>query len=133
MYSKITDSFLDVFDEETGLYMGHSHFTLTQGSENKLLDFLNYNKVPDTLVLLNVSLSDTSADYIPRELFEKHSRISVLYIDVVDAYSQRLIPIEIEMSYDVLVRGNLSRTPYYFESVELRNIKILDVNYRYVQ
>jgi len=133
MYSKITDSFLDVFDGETGLYMGHSHFTLTQGSENKLLDFLNYNKVPDTLVLLNVSLSDTSADYIPPELFQKHSRISVLNIDVVDAYSQRLVPIEIEMSYDVLVRGNLSQTPYYFESVELRNIKFLDVNCRYVQ
>ncbi len=133
MYSKITDSFLDVFDGETGLYMGHSHFTLTQGSEKKLLDFLNYNKVPDTLVLLNVSLSDTSADYIPPELFQKHSRISVLNIDVVDAYSQRLVPIEIEMSYDVLVRGNLSQTPYYFESVELRSIKFLDVNCRYVQ
>ena len=133
MYSKITDSYSDIFDEETGLYMGHSHFTLTQGSENKLLDLLNYNKVPDTLVLLNVSLSDTSANYIPPELFQKHSRISVLFIDVVDTHSQRLIPIEIEMSYDVLVRGNLSENPYYFESVELGNIKILDVDYRYIQ
>lgn len=132
MYSKITDSFLDVFDEKTGLYMGHSHFTLTQGSENKLLDFLNYNKIPDTLALLNVSLSDVSANYIPPELFCMHERISVLYIDVVDTYSRRLVPIEIKMSYDVLVRGNLSGTPYYFESVELENIKILDVNYRYV-
>lgn len=133
MYSKITDSFLDVFDEETGLYMGHSHFTLAQGSENKLLDFLNYNKVPDTLVLLNVSLSDTSANYIPPELFQKHSRISSLYLDVVDAHSQELVPIEIKLSYDVLARGNLFGTPYYFESVELGNIKFLDVNYRYVQ
>ena len=133
MYSKITDSFLDVFDGETGLYMGHSHFTLTEGSEKKLLDFLNYNKVPNTLVLLNVSLSDTSSDYIPPELFQKHNRNSVLFIDVVEAHSQRLVPIEIEMSYDVLVRGNLSDTPYFFESVELENIKILDVNYRYIK
>ncbi|WP_312635039.1 hypothetical protein [Oscillibacter sp.] len=133
MYSKITDSFFDIFDRETGLYMGHSHFTLTEGSEKKLLDFLNYNKVPDSLVLLNVSLSDTSSNYIPPELFQKHSRTSVMLIDVVDTYSQRLIPIEIEMSYDVLVRGNLSDTPYFFESVELRNIKILDVDYRFIQ
>ncbi len=133
MYSKITDSFFDIFDGETGLYMGHSHFTLTDGSEKKLLDFLNYNKVPNSLVLLNVSLSDTSSNYIPPELFQKHSRTSVMLIDVVDTYSQRLIPIEIEMSYDVLVRGNLSDTPYFFESVELGNIKILDVNYRFIQ
>ncbi|WP_312940014.1 hypothetical protein [Oscillibacter sp.] len=133
MYSKITDSFFDIFDGETGLYMGHSHFTLTDGSEQKLLDFLNYNKVPRSLVLLNVSLSDTAANYITPELFQKQSRTAVMFIDAIDAHSQKLIPIEIEMKYDVLVRGKLSGNPYYFESIELGNIEILDVNCRYIQ
>lgn len=132
MYNKITDSHIDIFDGETGNYMGHSYFTLTQGSERELLDLLNYNKVPDTLVLLDVSLSETSANYIPPELFQKHSRISTLYIDAVDAYSGRLVPIEVVMSYDIIARGHLSGNPYSFESVELGNIKILNIDYRYI-
>lgn len=132
MYSKITDSHIDVFDGESGNYMGHSYFTLTQSSERKLLDLLNYNKVPDTLVLLNVAMSKASANYIPPELFQKHSRISTLYIDAVDAYSKRLVPIEIAMSYDVIARGHLSGSPYSFESVELENIKILNIDYRHI-
>lgn len=132
MYSKITDSYLDVFDGETGDYMGHSRFTLTQSSERKLLDILNYNIVPDTLVLLDVALSETSKNYIPPALFQKYNRFSTLYIDAVDAYSKRLVPIEITMNYDVIARGHLSGNPYSFESVELGKIKILNIDYRYV-
>ena len=132
MYSKITDSYFDVFDGGTNNYMGHSHFTLTQSSERKLLDFLNYNRVPDTLVLLDVTVSEASINYIPPELFQKHSRISTLYIDAVDAYSGSLVPIEIVMSYDVIARGHLSGSPYSFDSLELGNIKILSIDYRYI-
>lgn len=130
MYSKITDIYLNVFDSETNEYMGHSRFTLTQRSERKLLDLLNYNTVPDTLTLLDVALSDTSRNYIPPALFKKNSRISTLYIDAVDAFSGRLVPIEIVMSYDVVARGHLSGSPYSFESIELGNIKILSIDYK---
>ena len=130
MYSKITDIYLNVFDSETNEYMGHSRFKLTQSSERKLLDLLNYNIAPDTLTLLDVALSDTSKNYIPPALFKKNSRISTLYIDAVDTYSGRLVPIEIVMSYDVIARGHLSGNPYSFESVELGNIKILNIDYK---
>ena len=132
MYSKITDNSADVFDSKTGNYLGRSHFTLTQSAERKLLDFLNYNKVPNTLVLVNLSMSETSVNYVSPELFKTHSQLSTLYIDSVDAYSGTLVPIEIEMSYDVVTRGHLSESPYSFESIELRNIKILDIDYRYI-
>lgn len=132
MYDEILDSYFDVFDGETGDYIGHSHFSLPTGSERKLLDLINYNRVPDTLTLLNVTLSRPSGNYIPPELFQKHNRLAILHVDAVESYSGKLVPIEIRMGYDVVARGNLSGNQYYFESLELDNIELISIDITHV-
>jgi hypothetical protein len=131
MYTQITDSYFDVYDGETGAYMGNSKFTLPQNSEDKLLDLLNYNKVPDSLVLLNVNLSETTQNYIPPELFRKNKRQATLYLDVIDTNSDQIYPFQIHMRYDVVARGRLSGSRYFFDSLGLDNIQIEEVDLRY--
>ena len=128
MYSQILNNGntanLDIFDERTGDYIGHSHFRLSSESERKLLELINYNRVPDTLTLLNVTLSHPSENYIPPEVFRTLPRRAVLTIEAIDAYSGKRVPIEIRLRYDVVARGNLSGSQYLFESIELSNIAV---------
>lgn len=129
MYHQIPNtSNLDIFDGRTGDFIGHSHFRLSSDSEQKLLNLINYNRVPDTLTLLDITLSHPSKNYIPPEIFRKLPRRAVLMVEAADAYPGRRVPIEIRMSYDVVGRGNLLGDQFHFDSAELSNIQVTDIS-----
>lgn len=126
VYSQITNPGFIIFDGKTGSYIGHSRVTPTPESEQKLLDLLNFNQIPNSLTLLNITLSRPSNSYLPPAVNRKLSRIAILNLEALDQSSGEWIPIELRMRYDVLARGNLIGGLYHFDSAEIDNIELVD-------
>lgn len=127
MYSEVSNASLNIYDGETGNYIGEARFTLSTEAAAKLLDLFNYGKVPDSLLLLDVNLYHPSSSYIPPEPYQLYKRKAILRALFTDASTREQVPYEIRMTYDTRARGNLSGNLYYFDSVELNNINIADI------
>lgn len=127
VYSKITNPSFIIFDGKTGSYIGHSRVTPTPESEQKILDLLNFNQIPDSLTLLNITLSRPSNSYLPPAVSRKLPRVAILNIEALDQHSGEWVPLELRMRYDVLARGNLTGGLYHFDSVELDNMDLVDM------
>lgn len=127
MYDEIYGTSLVVFDDATSEYVGKTRFDLTYEAGRKLLDLINFNRVPDALIISNVDAVCGSKQCEPSDLFTFVRRHSILNAIVKDRYSKRAMPIEIEMKYDRIARSNSSKDSGRLESVLLNNIEILDV------
>lgn len=126
MYTKILNPSFTVFDGTTGNYIGHSHVTLTPDSERKVLNLLNYNQIPDTLSMTDVTLSRPSENYVPPQTNQTLPRSAIMEVEAFDQSTGARIPFEIRIEYDILARGNLLGDQYHFDSVEMRNIRLID-------
>ena len=124
MFDKVSHLVNEIYDGSTNKFLGYSRFDLSQSEEEKLLDLVNYGKVPESLILLNVRFSQTPADYVPPSLTQKSKRRGILRGLFRDADSGKYIPVEIYFTFDVRGRGNLSGDIYYFDSLEYSNIQI---------
>lgn len=129
MYNMVTKLINEVYDGKTGKFLGYATFELSPADEAKLLDLLNFGKVPQYLTLLNVDIVRTAEDYVPPELTEKYPRAGVLRALFRDDTSGVLMPIEIHFTFDVRGKGQQSGDLYHFDSVEYSNIKVNQINY----
>jgi len=127
MYDKIIYSSLSFFDGETGNFIGTARFELPTESTKKLLDLLNYGKVPEIFVILDASVYAPAKTYTPPEPSKKYKRLGVMNIVAEDEYSGMPTPFEIRFTYDVVVRGKLSSELLYFDSLEMSNINIISI------
>lgn len=127
MYDRITNTNLNVFSAPTNEYIGKFNFVLTSEAESKLLDLLNYNRVPDSLIILNASLYEPPGSYTPPEPFKKYRREGILSAVVGESSSGIQIPMEIRMQYDMRARVNPAGNLYYYDSMELSNIDVVDI------
>jgi len=129
MYNMVTKLVNEVYDGKTGEFLGYATFELSPTDETKLLDLLNYGKVPQYLTLLNVDIVRTAKDYVPPELTEKYPRSGVLHALFRDDTSGVLMPIDIHFTFDVRGKGQQSGDLFHFDSVEYSNIKVDQINY----
>lgn len=60
MYTKISSPEMVIYDGETKELIGKVKFMLPPSTENKLLQLVNYNMKPSSLLLLNVVLYEPS-------------------------------------------------------------------------
>jgi len=127
VYSEISNASLNIYNGETGDYIGEAQFTLSSEAAAKLLDLFNYGKVPDSLLLLDVNLYRPSRSYIPPEPYQQYKREAILRALFTDSSTQEQVPYEIRMTYDTRARGSLLGNLYYFDSIELNNINIVDI------
>lgn len=124
MFDRIAKPVNRVYDSVTNEFLGYSRFDLSPSEEEKLLQLVNYGKIPKSLILLDVTFSQTPKDYVPPSLTQKFRRRGVLRALFRDADSGKYIPVEIYFTFDVRGRGNASGDIYYFDSLEYSNIKI---------
>lgn len=131
MYDEILNAYIVVYDGETGNYIGKTHFLISPNTEKQFLDMLNYIKIPDTITLQDVRLYEPAANYKQPEPYRKFLRDSKLNVTARESGSGEHIPVELSLSYDVMARAHFSNDIYYFDTVELSNIKILDMETLY--
>jgi len=127
MYDQIANASASLFDGDTENFLGKAQFSLSDDSQKKLLDLLNYGKIPEKLVVSDVSLYDPAKGYVPPELYEAYRRSSVLNAVARDKYSGEQVPVEIRLKYDSSVRSHSSKNPYYIDCVGAENIEVVDV------
>jgi len=131
MYTKISNPSIEIYNGETNERIGTATFSLTTQAEKELLRLLNYGIPPASLPVLDLNLSQPEKSYVPPEPFHAYERRGTIYATVTDAYTGRLQPVEIQMTYDARARGNLTGDLYHFDSAEFNNIKIESVKVIY--
>lgn len=127
MFDRITNTSLDIFTDQDKTYLGRARFVLTSEAESKLLNLLNYSKVPDSLVIMNASLYEPPKNYTPPEPSKKYRRDAIFNAVVRDSASGMHAPLEIRLRYDVRARGNPVGNLYRYDSLELSNIEVVDI------
>lgn len=128
MYDEISNTSLNVFSAPTKEYVGKFNFVLSSEAEAKLLKLLNYNKVPDSLLILNATLYEPPSSYTPPEPFEKYRREGILSMSAGESGTGNQVPIELRIRYDMRARVNPDRKLYYYDSMELSNIEVVGIN-----
>jgi len=127
MYDRITNTSLNIFDRDTGNYIGYARFVLPAESENALLNLVNFGKVPTLLILTNVSLFEPSKSYAVPGASQIVHRNSILNAALRDTDSGEQIPVEIRLKYDVRVKTNPLGSVCYFDAAELSNLVVAGV------
>lgn len=128
MFTKITNQKIEIYNADTGQYLGTSTFDLPPEEEKKLLNLVNYGVNPSSLLILNARLYDAPEDYIPPSITEAKRRKGILTADFIEEGTQNKIPIEIQMNFDSRARGLLPGSPYYLNSVQYSDIVVESVD-----
>lgn len=133
MYTKISNTSVVVFDGKTGNLIGTATFKLSDESEKALLNLLNYNEQPSSLTLLDVVLNKPSLNYSPLTPNKPYARRGTINAKALftNANSKSLVPVEIQLDYNLLVRETAKDNPFHFESVEFDDVDILSVKIIY--
>jgi len=133
MYTKIINPSVVVFDGKTRELIGTATFKLADESEKALLNLLNYNEQPSSLTLLDVDLHKPSPNYSPPTPFKPYARKGTINANALftNENSKRLVPVEIQLKYNFLTRGNTKGNLFHFESVEFGDIDIQSVKIIY--
>lgn len=131
MYTKIINPNIVIYDEETGELIGTATFKLTKESERALLNLLNYNMQPSSLTVLDLNLHEPSPNYIPPTPFIPYARKGIIHALFKNAYTGKLVSVEIQLKYNARARGNITGDLYRFESVEFSDIDIESVKIIY--
>ena len=129
MYDKLANTSFTIHDGETGNYIGKSHFVLPSDAEMAILNLINYGKVPDVIILTNVTLSNPVAGYTQPSVSDVKKRDSILTAIARDKDSKVWIPIKIRLKFDMMARGNLSKNRYFYDSMELSNLVMVNMEW----
>ena len=128
MYDKILNPSSDVFDAESGAYIGKANFKFMQKSEGRLLDYLNYEIIPQSPVfLLGLNIYEPSPGYVAPVPLIKNKRVAAIYAVARDQDSGQYIPFVLRLRFETVVRGSLTSSGYMADSVEISNIEPLGI------
>lgn len=133
MYTKLSNPRVVVFDGKTDKLIGTATFKLSDESEKALLNLLNYNEQPSSLTLLDVDLHKPSPNYSPPTPSKSYARKGIIKANALftHANSKSLVPVEIQLKYNLLVREDETSNVFHFESVEFDDIVIQSVKIIY--
>lgn len=127
MYDRITNTTLDVFATPTREYVGRARFSLSSEDELKLLNLLNYNVIPDSLLLLDVVPYETLINYVSPILFKNYRSEVVISANVKSSGADFESLVEIRLNCDIRGRQSAHGAMHEYNSMELSNIELLDI------
>lgn len=127
MFDRVATPRIYIYDGTTNEYYGRATFSPTTSAEDALLEMVNYATVPNSIVLLDVTFYPASSKYAPPGAFITLRRNGVIHVELRDSNSKLWTHVEIYLSFDSRVRGNISGDKYHFDSVEYTNIKLQDI------
>ena len=130
VFDKVATPRIDIYDNKTNEYYGRVVYNPNSNSESALLGMINQAKVPESVVVQDVTFFPSSSRYVPPGLFQKYPRNAIIRAEFRDADSKLWMPADIYVSLSARTRGNLSGDKYHFDSIEysdfvLRDIRIL--------
>lgn len=123
MYTKVINPNISIFNRNTNKFIGTASFNLTPEAEKDLLQLVNYNITPKSLLLLNLNFYQQSTYFHPPNLVRPVNHQGILRATFLNESGER-IPIEIRLRYDAIARGNISGLKNFFDSVEYYNIAV---------
>jgi len=129
MVDRILNVNSDIFDSQTGSYLGKAEFKLPPNAEQALLNYINYNVIPQSLMLLDVEIYEPSDSYAALPPFTPRQRTSVMYGVAQDHDSKAKMPFEMHIKYETLTRGNLSSSVYHADSVQLSKLQPVGITW----
>lgn len=127
MYDRITNTTLDVFATQTREYVGKSKFSLSSEDELKLLNLLNYNEIPDSLLLLDVIPYAIPINYVVPTLFLNYPSEVIISANARISGTNFQPLIKIRLNCDIRGRASAYGALYKYDSMELSNIELLDI------
>lgn len=126
MYVRIANPNIAIYNGLTNNFIADGRFQFSPESEQAILDLVNYNKVPEKLLLLNLFFYQQSAFFdppTPDSLAKRKGIIRAIFTNE----SGEQVPMEIRLEYDAIARGNTLGSRYFFDSVEYDNIRVISV------
>lgn len=133
MYAKLSNPCVVIFFGNTGELIGTATFTLSDESEKALLNLLNYNEQPSSLTLLDAELHRPSPNYSPPTPSRPYARKGIIKANALFAHanSKSLVPVEIQLKYNLLVSESETGNVFHFGSVKFDDIVIQSVKIIY--
>ena len=104
MYTKISDPSMEIYNGETNEFIGVAEFDLSTNAEYDLLNLVNYGKLPESLLIFNLSLHQPDKSYVPPTPYVEHLRKGTIIALFTDSFAGKQIPIEIKINY--IARAN---------------------------
>lgn len=127
MYNQVINPSIDIYNADTGEFLGTSTFDLSSYEEKKLLNYLNRGESFSDLLLLNARLYNAPKDYVPPTIDRGLRRVGVLHALFRDDTGVD-VPIEIRMKFLSQARGVFPGDPYFLSSVLYSDIIVESVN-----
>lgn len=119
MYSRIINPSVDVFDSETGEFLGQARFELPPDAEKALLNWVNYRVPIQSFNVINSDFepSDAYVPIIPNRIYHQQGIFRGLFVQEDTGHS---VPVEIRGSYDWRARSVEAGT--FIRSAEYSNV-----------
>lgn len=127
MYTKISNPEIVIYDGDTNELIGTAKFDLPPKSENDLLDLVNYNIAPSSLLLLNADLYDPAENYVRPEPYYRHNREGKIKAYFTDSDTKNQIPIEIIVKYKARAYSANPKRLNFYDSVNFDDIEVMSV------
>lgn len=128
MFTKIINPTLDIYNLNTGQFLGTATFILPPQEEKKILNLLNYGIQPSTVIVVNADLYFSPEDFAPPSIYETLYLTGLFKADFEEEYSKKNIPIEIIATFDFQARSVIPKDQYYFVSGQFSNINIESIS-----
>lgn len=127
MYTQINDPDIIIYDGETRELIGKGRFVLSPSAESALLDLVNYNVQPPTLLLLNAKLYEPADNYSPPIPYKEYTRYGRFTAMFTESYTRKQVPIEIKIKYAARANKVNPVIQNYYDSVVFSDIEVLSV------
>lgn len=127
MYTKISNSEIIIYDGETKELIGTAKFDLSPSAEDNLLQLVNYNITPSSLLLLNLNLYEISESYARPAPYYRYMREGKIRATYTDLYTKDLVTLEIVLKYNVRVNSANPRNLHFYDSVNFDDIEVVAV------
>lgn len=128
MFTKIVNPTLEVYNVNSGQYLGTATFELPPQEEKKILNLLNYGIQPSTVLVVNADLYFSPKDFVPPSIYETLNLKGLFKADFEELYSKKNIPFEIIATFDFQARSVIPKDQYYFVSGQFSNINIESIS-----
>lgn len=123
MFTQVSIPTIDIFNGETNEFVGEARFNLTQETGDALLQMVNYARVPNSLILLDLDFYRPSANYLPPNMDTPLRRNGIIRALFTEGESGQRVPLEIRFKFRARARS-AAQNPYFFDSVEYTDLHL---------
>lgn len=127
MYTKMNNPKIIIYDGDTKELIGTAKFDLSPSAENDLLQLVNYNITPSSLLLLNLNLYEPAENYLRPAPYYKYMREGKIKASFTDLYTKNQIPLQSMIKYYVRAHSANAKNLKFYDSVIFDGIEVISI------